>query len=147
MFASFARTSLSLLGSLCIPYMDFLNKRYIAALNRLREEVASLRESIDSFRNQKERQHQQEQAERKLPRLPFEVGAEIHKKRGREGKENSDHKREFWPEWITAISTSLAFIAAAIYAGEAGCQLRTTNKTYREIQTLGMYPQAMCSVK
>jgi len=38
--------------------MDFLNKQLIAAVNRLREEIATLYKSIDSIRDEYKTQHE-----------------------------------------------------------------------------------------
>jgi hypothetical protein len=51
-----------------------------------------------------------------------------------ETNQDRRHRQNRIPQWITALATCLAFIAAAIYAGIAACQWSTMRETYGEIQ-------------
>jgi hypothetical protein len=97
--------------------MDILGKR-------LRDEIVALRKSIDAIRDQQERYHQEQQAQRELPHPLIGVKAEIHEEPDAERESNSYRKKTLRVQWITAFATSAAFIAAAIYAGVASQQLR-----------------------
>ncbi len=109
--------------------MDFLTQQFLAAAKHLRGELVSLRESIDALRSQKEQHYQQEQTNRILPQPPVEIEAEIHEK---PGEDHPYEERNLRVQWVIAIATSLAFLAAAIYAGIASCQLKETQKAVGE---------------
>jgi hypothetical protein len=96
--------------------MDVFNKR-------LRDEILALRKSIDAIRDQQERHYQEQQAERKLPQPPIGVETETHERPDAERESTSYRKNTLRVQWVTALATSLAFIAAAIYAGIASRQL------------------------
>src|SRR5258708_4998495 len=127
--------------------MDLLAQRFIAATKHLRAEIVALRESIDALRDQQERQHQERQAEHQSEApLHVEAGGEIeatvHETEAAQKESRSRNNRNFLVQVILTIGTWLAFIAAAIYAGIAACQLKTLNqqlatmnKTYQEYQT------------
>lgn len=108
--------------------MDFLNKKIIAAIDHLREVILSLRESIDSSRDQQQRQREQEHAERMVPRPLLRVEAETHERPDAEIEQRSYRDSSLRAQWITAFATTAAFIAAGFYAGIAARQLRTSNQ-------------------
>ncbi|MDP9159845.1 MAG: hypothetical protein M3O09_06395 [Acidobacteriota bacterium] len=104
------------------------------ASNGLREELAALRKSIDAIRDQKERQYQEQQTQRKLPQPPLGVEAEIYEKpdANRENEAKTHRNSTLRAQWITAIATCAAFIAAAIYAGIAARQLGQMREATRQ---------------
>ena len=104
--------------------IDHLQQQFIAVTNRLKNELVALRQSVDAFRNQQERHYQQEQTQKELPQASLRVEAETHEAPCAEIKTTAYQKKQFWVQLVTAIATSLAFLAAAIYAGIAEKQLR-----------------------
>lgn len=96
--------------------MDIFNKR-------LREELTSLRQSIDAIRDQQERHYQEEKAQRELPPPLGEMEPEAHQIPTEHTQENPNERDGLRIQWITAIATTLAFFAAAYYAGIAKGQL------------------------
>src|SRR5438067_13434512 len=100
--------------------MDFLNSRLIAALNHLRAEVHSLRDSIDSncseYRNEHERRHTE-------MLRPVVVNAELQvpevTEREKARRDDRTHRQQVWltwGTWLTFVATTAAFAAAAYYA-------------------------------
>jgi hypothetical protein len=105
--------------------MDFLNKKFIAALDRLREEVASLQKSIDSIRDEYKTQHEDDRNQ--LPRsvivqAELQVPEAIERDHGR--RDERTHRQQTW----LTVGTWLAFVAAAVYAGIATLQFRTAKE-------------------
>jgi hypothetical protein len=91
--------------------MDFLNKKIIAAIHELRDEVTALRKSIDFKSNQDERHYQEENDRRKLQQAPIRVEAEVHEKPDPAGKKKPSSAGQITVQWVTAIATIAASIA------------------------------------
>jgi hypothetical protein len=110
--------------------MDFLNKKFIAAIDQLQEEITFLRQSINASREQQQRQFEQEHAEGALPSPPIRVEAETHERPDAERR--AERNSSLRAQWITAVATIAAFIAAAVYAGIAASQLGRMKEAVHE---------------
>src|SRR5437016_8832340 len=108
--------------------MDFLNKKFIAAIDRLREEVASLQKSIDSIGDEYKTQHEHDRNQ--LPpsvivQAELQVPEAIERDHGR--RDDRTHRQQIW----LTVGTWLAFGAAAIYAAIAAWQTSVLRGNFR----------------
>lgn len=115
--------------------MDFITQRFIAIGNRLRQELRGLRidfqQLIGTIHNANETTEQQQEQQRKQLNTML---AELQIQETAERNINARDERQYGIQVWMALATTLAFIAAAVYAGIAALQWRTMNKTYGEIQ-------------
>jgi hypothetical protein len=95
--------------------MDFLTQQFIASVKRLRAQLLTLENRIQSIQDQNERHHQQQQAQQSLPQPVLKVDAEIHEKPDPERDKKSGKKFNNGVQLALAIGTWLAFVAAGIY--------------------------------
>ena len=113
--------------------MNKITRLLIETAKKLQLTLSNL---VDAIRDSNKRDHGQEkEGYRNIDiRIHGELTAKLKTDEASEHPNNARRNAEFWPQWITAISTALAFAAAAVYAGETSCIVRTTNQTYSEIQ-------------
>jgi hypothetical protein len=95
--------------------MDFLTQQFIASVKRLRAQLLTLENRIQSIHDQNERHHQQQQAQQSLPQPVLKVDAEIHEKPDPERDKKSGKKFNNGVQLALAIGTWLAFFAAGVY--------------------------------
>ena len=121
--------------------MDYLTQQFISVSNRLRKELTMLRQSIDSFRDQEERQYQEDQARSRLEQPPIRIQAEIQEPPAIASDKHSRENRNFGVQVALTLATLLTFVAAAIYAGIAKRQLciferqqATMDNTFKQVQ-------------
>ena len=107
--------------------MDFSREQLSAVLRSLHVTLMQLRDSINSLRNQQEKQNKQQW---ELPRSPIKVEAAIYEKENAPGKKKSTSERQVTVQWVIAGGTWFAFIAAVFYAGVAAYQL----KAYKAVE-------------
>ena len=132
----FARISLSLPGLRCMrACMDFLAQQFISASKRLHAELVALRKSIDTIRDQKERQHQEHETHHPAEQPPYigirgEVNAEVHETKTAERENRSRHNKNLWVQVVLAFGTLGAFVATALYASIAARELRQARNAF-----------------
>ena len=112
--------------------MDTFTQRFIAISNKLLAELRLLRNGIEKLvgavHDAEEAQSQQRQQQPPIVRAELQVPEAIERERGK--RDERHYRVQVW----LAIATTLAFIAAAVYAGIAALQWRTMNHTYKEIR-------------
>jgi hypothetical protein len=109
--------------------MDIITQRFIAIGNRLIAELRLLRNGIEKLvgavHDAEEAQNQQRQQEPPVVRAELQIPEAIERERA---KPDERHYRV--QVWL-AVATTLAFVAAAIYAGLTYWQANTTQELAR----------------
>jgi hypothetical protein len=129
----------------------FLPSQFRALFESIRIELDSLRETIEkSFaalgeQHAKDRESRRQERETEQEMFLSNLQSEEAKQAIFESAQRRRHRQNLTPQWITAVATTLAFIAAAIYAREAHEQLKTMNVTYKEMQR--QTAAAQCAAK
>jgi uncharacterized membrane protein len=103
-------------------------EQFLAFSKHIREELAGIRGHLDAIHNEQERQRQDQQKQWEMPPPLVRVEAETHEEPTTAKGTKSHHKQNLVVQSIVAISTCLAFIAAAIYANIASGQLEEMRK-------------------
>jgi hypothetical protein len=104
---------------------------------RLRDEIIALRKSIDAFRDQAERHHQEDQTQRsQTQQVPLWVGGEVHAT-VHKTKAADDRTREntnLWFQGMLTVGAWLTFLATAAAFGAAAYYAHWARLTFEEIQ-------------
>jgi hypothetical protein len=105
--------------------MQQIAQQLIAASKRLVSEIGALRQSVDSIRDQQERQDEQcrNQQQPEPPPVVVKVRSELEIPETEKAAERTHNKRILTVQWVQVVVTFLAFIAAAVYAGITANQL------------------------
>ena len=119
--------------------MDYVTRQFINLTKKFRKELRkALQDQTDAIRDATKASRENKQEP--LP-MPLPIRAELQLPEAKENERTKREKRTLGIQIWLAVVTTLAFIAAAIYAGVAASQsstfnqqLTAMNKTYGEIQ-------------
>jgi hypothetical protein len=102
--------------------MDYVTRQILDTAHKLQRTLSNL---VDAIRDSNKSSHRQSETSQRniIVRLDGELTTKLKAEEAAEHHKHSQHNNDFWPQWITAIATTLAFIAAVRYAGIANSQL------------------------
>jgi hypothetical protein len=108
----------------------------------LRNGLASIQEAIqEQIRTIHDASETSNQTQKEIPARLSELRIPANERTETNAYRKKQHRQQVWLTW----GTWLAFIAASFYGGVAALQLRTLNRTYKEIQ--GQTAAAQCTAK